>query len=587
MKFISTFLLFTILVSYQNCAPFHSAQSENSIASVTAFSLSCSSSDPRAPASDELKTLNPFEVENTLTDLFEPYLDSSQKTGFLSSIRTFIQALPKNSATTGMDLAIHDVTAIHVDKQFLLAEAVGAYIASQPTVLNKILGTCSATPTTEACRRSFIQNFGLRAFRRPLDTESVNFYLQTMQSHTDSYRNVIAAFLSSPFFYYHMEFGPADVNQSSGVVPLDAYERINRLSYFLLQSMPDNDLFAAAESGKIMTAEGYLEQVNRLLATQKVRNRFTRFFANQWLRLDQTPNLRTDLRSVQTRLAEISNPQPDALKQSLIDEVYDYFDYLIWEQKAGFEELMTSSLVFPRTPALANIYGSSQWDGKYDLTSLVSASPNERAGVLTRAQFLYSGSNGTRPIMRGVHVYRDFFCKDLNLPPDNSTPQGVVLTPDMKDLEVVRASTEVAGTSCVGCHKGIINPIASAFDSFDSFGKFRTSERVFHPEKSAMEGQVLAIKPVQSRVSMDIRPFVTSEVENAVDLSRKLASNANAKACFTSKLWNFAMKDNLPVEENPCAIQSVFSSLSYTNGSIIDAVKTIATQPEFTKRRIK
>jgi hypothetical protein len=587
MKFISTFLLFTILISYQNCAPFHSVQSESSMASVTAFSVSCSASDPRNPSSDQLKTLNPFEVENTIVDLFEPYLDNAQRTAFLSAIRSFIQALPKNEVAEGMDLAAHDVTAIHLDRHLLLAEAVGAYIASQPTVLNKILGSCASTPNTEACRRSFIQTFGLRAFRRPLDSESANFYLQTMQSHTDSYRNAIAAFLSSPFFYYHMEFGPAEVNQSQGVVPLDAYERINRLSYFLLQSMPDNDLFAAAESGSIMTNTGYREQIDRLMTTQKVRRRLSRFFANQWLRLDKTPNLRTDLRSVQTRLAELSNPQPDALKQSLIDEVYDYFDYLIWEQKAGFEELMTSSLVFPRTPALANIYGTSQWDGKYDLISLVAASPNERAGILTRAQFLYSGSNNTRPIMRGVHVYRDFFCGDITLPPDNSTPQGVVLTPDMKDLEIVRASTEVPGTSCVGCHKSIINPIGFAFDSFDSFGKFRTNERVFHAEKSAQEGQVLIVKPVQSRVSMNITPFVNSEIENAVDLSHQLAKNPNAKACFTSKLWNFAMKDNMPVEENPCAIQSVFSSLSYTNGSIIDAVKTIATQPEFTKRRIK
>jgi hypothetical protein len=479
------------------------------------------------------------------------------------------------------------VTAIHLDKHFLLAEAVGAYVASQPTALNRILGSCSSTPTTEVCRRSFLKNFGLRAFRRPIDTETENFYLQTMQNHADSYRNAIAAFINSPFFYYHMEMGPADVNQSQGIVPLDAYEKINRLSYFLLQSMPDSDLFAAAESGRIMTNDGYREQVDRLLASQKVRSRLTRFFANQWLRLDHTPDLRSDLRSVQTRLAELSNPQPDALKQSIINEVYDYFDYLIWEQKAGYEELMTSSLVFPRTSALATIYGTATWDGKYDLTSLVSASPSERAGILTRAQFLYSGSNSTRPIMRGVHVYREFFCKDLSLPPDNSTPQGVVLTPDMKDIEVVRASTEVAGTSCVGCHKGIINPIGSAFDSFDSFGKFRTTERVFHPENTALQGQVLAVKPVQSRVNMDIRPFVTSEVENAVDLSHKVAKNPNAKACFTSKLWNFAMKDNMPVEENPCAIESVFTELSKTNASVVDALRTIATQPEFSKRRLK
>ncbi|MBY0384732.1 DUF1588 domain-containing protein, partial [bacterium] len=298
-------------------------------------------------------------------------------------------------------------------------------------------------------------------------------------------------------------------------------------------------------------------------------------------------NLRTNISEVQTRLAELNNPTPDSLRSSLIDEVYDYFDHMIWNENAGYSQLMTSPLIFPRTQALASIYGSTVWNGQTSPQNLIRAPANERAGVLTRAQFLYTGSDSTRPIMRGVHVYRDFMCQNLTLPADNATPEGVVIENTMTDQETVRAITEVQNTSCVGCHKNIINPLGFAFDNFDSFGKFRTSERVFHPEGTAQQGQVLVTRPVRPSNPINIDPFFNSEVQGAVDLSNKLAQNPNALACFSSKLWNFAQKSNLKVEDNPCAVKSVFESMSTANGSILNAIRTIATQPEFTKRRAK
>ena len=264
-----------------------------------------------------------------------------------------------------------------------------------------------------------------------------------------------------------------------------------------------------------------------------------------------------------------------------------YFDYMIWEQQASYGELMTSNLVFPRSQAMANIYGTSQWNGQTNSSSLVRAPAAERAGLLTRAQFLFTGSGSTRPIMRGVHVYRDFMCGTLTLPPDNSTPQGVVITDDMTDQERTRAITEVQGTSCVGCHRAIINPLGFAFDNFGPFGKYRQAERVFHPEGSLREGEVLTTKTVDSTHDMFVQPFASGRINGAVDLSRTLAENNDAQACFSSKLWNFAQKQNLEVESNACAVQSVFNRIGYNNNSILDAIREIAIQPEFLKRKIQ
>ncbi len=591
MRTIYQILIVLLVLSYQNCSPFESQSGDNysSTAEVLAFSLNCSSADPRNPLSSELKRLNPFEIENTLLDLFEPYLSVNQQTQFRNQIRPFVDDLPRIDVHLGMDLADSGVTSIHVEKHFLLAEAVANSIASQTSALDLMRSGCTTAANTETCRRQFIESFGLRALRRPLDTESIDFYLNVMNGHPDSYRNVIAAMIASPLFYYHGEFGTvADASSDQPLVELDAYERASKLSYFLLQSMPDDTLLAAARSGQILTPQGVQAQVNRLLSTQKVRQRLTRFFANQWLHLDDTAETRLDIQKVRTLSSELGTAdQIQNLRQNLINEVYDYFDYLIWVQEANYAELMTSNLVFPRTPELAAIYGTSLWNGNSEITNLVRAPAEERSGVLTRAQFLYTGSGSTRPIMRGVHVYRDFMCQDLDLPPDNSTPMGVQITDDMSDQEVVRATTEMAGTSCVGCHQNIINPLGFAFDSFDPFGRFRQQERVFHPESSNEAGQVLITKDISPTQQINIPPFIQGPVDGAVGLSRQLANSPDALACFSSKMWNFAQKKNMQVADNACAVQSVYESLSGSDGSILDAIRAIVMQPEFMKRNIQ
>lgn len=552
----------------------------------TAFSLNCDPSDSREPSVSELKRLNKFEIQNTLADLFEPYMSNTQRTQFAQAVQPLINQLPSDRTETGMDFASQGVTLIHVERHFLLAEAAADFIASNNSIMNRLLGSCSNNRNTDACRRSFLQTFGLRATRRPLSSDDIEHYLETMGGHSDSYRNVIAEMIASPLFYYHAEFGAQET--TSAVVNLDAYEKANKISYFLLQSMPDEALFSAAANGSLNTPEGLSTEVDRILATIKSRVRLTRNFADQWLHLQDTADLNLNIQEVRTRLNELGSVNAaNTLRDELIQETYDYFDYMIWEQRATYGELMTSNLVFPRTDAMASIYGTAQWNGQTSQSSLVRAPAEERAGLLTRAQFLYTGSGSTRPIMRGVHVYRDFMCGSLSLPPDNSTPSGVVITDDMTDQERTRATTEVAGTSCVGCHRAIINPLGFAFDNFGPFGKYREVERIFHPEGSLREGEVLTTKTVDPVHDMFVQPFASGRVNGVIDLSQRLAQSPDAQACFSSRLWNFAQKQNLDVADNACAVQGIFNSVGYNNTSVLDAIRSIALQPEFLKRKIQ
>jgi len=94
---------------------------------------------------------------------------------------------------------------------------------------------CEPSP---ACREGFIREFGRRAFRRPLGPEETARYEKLFASQPGDFlagaQLVVEAMLQSPHFLFHLEPGP--------------WATASRLSYFLWDTMPDDELFRAAES---------------------------------------------------------------------------------------------------------------------------------------------------------------------------------------------------------------------------------------------------------------------------------------------------------------------------------------------------
>jgi hypothetical protein len=61
------------------------------------------------------------------------------------------------------------------------------------------------------------------------------------------------------------------------------------------------------------------------------------------------------------------------------------------------------------------------------------------------------------------------------------TRPAPALPPASADLNTnrkqVAAQTEVAGTSCAGCHAPVVNPPGFALESYDSIGQWQTDEK--------------------------------------------------------------------------------------------------------------
>jgi len=179
------------------------------------------------------------------------------------------------------------------------------YLEIANEVLNRILAAPDAPPTEiqkrlfgEAARagkrrpsdrargrRTLARN----AYRRPPTEEELDLLLQVYDlarenklAYPAALRLMLKAILVSPQFLY---ITPAtEVEAGRSIVPLDDYQLASRLSYLLWATMPDAELSALADRGKLHEPATLKAQTTRLLQDPRSRALFDGFGA-QWLGL--------------------------------------------------------------------------------------------------------------------------------------------------------------------------------------------------------------------------------------------------------------------------------------------------------------
>src|SRR5690606_23195550 len=123
----------------------------------------------------------------------------------------------------------------------------------------------------------------------------------------------------------------------------------SRLSYFLLGTMPDDELFAAAEAGALDTPEAVAEQARRLLTLPQARDRIGLFFT-EWLRLRHIDKLQKD---------PTMFPDFDPGLGSLLREQVELFaQAVILDDGGTVADLLTAPFTYVNN-RLAPLYGVS------------------------------------------------------------------------------------------------------------------------------------------------------------------------------------------------------------------------------------
>ncbi len=143
----------------------------------------------------------------------------------------------------------------------------------------------SERPVEDATR--LLSLFLPKAFRRDVTESEIKPYIELFKTRIkandcfeDAMRRVYVAVLTSPEFLFH----PADSQEAS------AFTLASRLSYWLWNGPPDDELLGVARDGTLQNREILKVQVDRLLADAR-SDRFIEDFTNQWLelsRIDET-----------------------------------------------------------------------------------------------------------------------------------------------------------------------------------------------------------------------------------------------------------------------------------------------------------
>ena len=198
--------------------------------------------------------------------------------------------------------------------------------------------TPSATVDSE-CAETSIEALGRRLWRRPLSdderstlTSLANTAAQTLNSFDQGLVYSFSAMLQSPHFLFRVELGEPDP-EHPGALRYTSHEMATRLSYFLWNSTPDEELLAAAEAGELTTEAGLLSQVERLLEHPNSRRGMRAFF-NDLYKLYKLDELAQDP-SLFTHMSPDVGP-------SAREETLAGIEALIFEDDADFRDLLTT-----------------------------------------------------------------------------------------------------------------------------------------------------------------------------------------------------------------------------------------------------
>lgn len=530
-----------------------------------------------------LERLARTEYVNTLHAFITAAMPQSGDTIY-SALSAEIDKVPADIVTPiagerrgGFSRLDQTVQQATVNQTYSVAVATGAAMTSSTARMTELMGSCATDSNTgndAACLDAFVTKLGAVAYRHPLLAEEHDLLVQTAGTtpvDPAAVGDVVALMLTMPGFLYRLESGAAQV--STDVYALDAYELAARLAYHFWQGPPDGALLAAASSGDLLTDQGYAQQVDRLFHDAQTQESFDGFF-QEWFRLDELGPL--DSRNADPVFVAFAgaNLPTAGLRQAMFDEVLDSVRYAETNQES-LDQLLTDTHNFARSSELAALYGVPAWDG----TSAPGQLPAERAGLLTRAAFLSTGTANTRPVMKGLRIRNGLLCDSVPPPPNNANAMPLPLSPDDTTREVLEKLTQQPGTACASCHANMLNPLGFATEDFDSLGRHRATQTLYDAT-----GGVLGSKPVDTTSVPQVPLGNMTHSSGIGDVTTLINQSGKLDSCFARQYFRFTFRRPEDLTADGCALRALDDGARM--GSLADALKAAALRPEFKTRRI-
>ncbi len=411
-----------------------------------------------------------------------------------------------------------------------------------------------------AVARELLAPFLKRAYRRPVSNgevervaQFVDLAMRQKGSFLEGMQVAVQAVLCSPEFLFRWELD-ATVPKSGEIRTLNDFQVASRLSYFLWNSMPDEELFGLAERGELLK-EGNLEkQTRRMLKDWKARE-FVNSFADQWLQL---------------RNIWVVSPDPgtfpkwnEGLKSLMQEEAERFFEAVMKEDRSIYD-LVDGKFTF-LNEQLAQYYGIDGVKG-VDFRKVALSPESPRGGVLTLGGVLLATSTPTRtsPVIRGKWVLEQILGTPPPPPPANVPPLPEQDKVNQSGSLRQRLEAHRAREECAACHKRM-DPLGFALENFDATGAWRDKDGKFPIDAS---GKLPSGK----------------QFSGPSELKQILKSGKNFKVALAEKLMTYALGRGVESYDR-CAIDSIVTSLSDKGDKFSALVLGIVSSDPFLKCR--
>jgi hypothetical protein len=444
-------------------------------------------------------------------------------------------------------------------------------VAAQAVARMGILVGSAAPSTTQV--RTFITTKVARAWRRPVTPQEtaalMNVYATGLPDAATAFSLMLQAALQAPSFLYRTELG-TNAATAQGPVQLTPYELASALSFFFLETAPDDQLWARAQAGDLADPTVLAGEVDRLLARPAARSNLT-LKASYWLGLEA---LRSKLRDKRLYPA-----YTDTLKASLYQSVKAFLEDTLWN--GTFRDLFTSSKVYVNQE-LGRVY---QIPGAVGIgLTPVMAGPERSAGILTQPGLLVAANKwGERgdPIHRGLMIYNSFVCGGQIPPPP---ADAATVAASMNGTEREKADMRAALPSCRPCHYGF-DPLGLTFERYDALGRYSETRLAVLDSDTGVTSFRTTTTPIDSSsvLSEGLGPDLAGPVGGIDELAAKLADDGvRVGFCATRRLAEYGLGHN-PDAENSCELKAV--RLAFVkSGSFSEFFRALALSPGFRTR---
>jgi hypothetical protein len=512
---------------------------------------------------------------NALTDWAATLISDS---GLPGRIQTMVltQAQFPQDASINPDTARHQgyyrldptVADRQVSGIYSVAQSLASDLASTDARAATVLGNCTGT----ACMTAFIQKAGRVLFRRPMTSAEVAVYTGVAAGASDrnAVTKVLATMIASPQSYYLIEYGATGGDPNAACVSLTAQELASRLSLHLWDTIPDASLIADADSGALLQPAVYAKQVSRLLADPRADTAMRSFF-RQWLRLDDLAPLDGSVGDPAFKTFAAGFQPLSTSTEAAIDEVLDAVSY-VSAQNGSLQQVVTDRHSFARTADIASLVNTPVWSGSG--TPPVFTEPS-RVGLVTRVAFVATGSSSTTlPIQRGIKILGALTCQGLPPPAMNQTNAQADLSGVLTTRVRTERVTQMDGTTCVDCHKAVINPWGFVFEGFDALGRVRQNETVLDAN-----GNVLGTLPINTAVTAGLGALASKPMSTAAQAQQYALDSGQIEGCFAKNYFRYAF-GRADVPSDAQVIESVRVQAA-NGGNLKSLFASIVTRPEF------